>query len=104
MSKENVGKFYEALKSDKAMVEELQKLGNADGNKTPESSLAQVVKFAAAKGYVFTLEDLKAFEAESKELSEEDLSKVNAAAGVSGYLRGSLNRCVPPGSILKVIS
>lgn len=74
------------------MVEELQKLG------TPESSGALVVKFAAAKGYAFTVEDLKAFEAESKELSEEDLSKVNAAG--AGYSSGSLNRCVPPGSIL----
>ncbi len=79
MSRENVKKFYEALKSDKAIVKELQKQADAVEEKSPENAAALVVKFAADKGYEFTAEDLKTFEAEMQELGTDDLDKVNAA-------------------------
>ncbi len=81
MSKETVKEFYEALKSDKAMVEELQKQAEAIGEKTPENVAALLIEFAAAKGYDFTAEELKAFETEAQELNKDELDKVNAASG-----------------------
>ncbi len=81
MSKESVRNFYEALKSDKAMAGELHRLADSSGQKTPESVAALLVKFAAAKGYEFTAEDLKTFESETRELGADDLNKVNAAGG-----------------------
>ncbi len=79
VSKETVKKFYEELKSNKAMVEELQKQADSVKEKSPENAAALVVKFAAARGYDFTAEDLRAFEAEIQELGSDDLDKVNAA-------------------------
>lgn len=79
MSKENVRKFYEALKSDKAMAGELHKLADSVGAKPPDSVAAFLVKFAAAKGCEFTVEDLKTFESETRELGADDLNKINAA-------------------------
>ncbi len=79
MSKETVKKFYEVLKNDKAMVEELQQQAAVE-EKTQENVAALVVRFAASKGYEFTIEDLKAFETEVQELGVDDLDKVNAAA------------------------
>ena len=82
------------------MLNELQKLGGTAEKKTPESSVAQVVKFASAKGYEFTVEDLRAFEGESQELSEEELNKINAA-GIYGNLSNvDSSRCLPIASIL----
>ncbi len=84
MSKESVKKFYEALKGDNAMVEELQKQADTVKEKSPENAAALVVKFAAAKGYDFTAEDLKAFEAEAQEISADELAKVQASGGKGG--------------------
>ncbi len=81
MSKENVEKFYEALKNSKAMVDEWNKLADSADSKTSEKSVAQLVHFAATKGYEFTAEDLKAFNSETRELEADDLNKVNAAGG-----------------------
>ena len=81
MGTETVKKFYEVLKNDKAMADELRKSADAVEQRTPESVAAFLVKFAAAKGYAFTTEDLKTFEAETRELRADDLNKINAAGG-----------------------
>ena len=86
MNKENVNKFYEALKSDNAMAEELQKQGEAIAQKTAQSAAELVVKFAKEKGYEFSVEDLKAFETEAQELEKDDLDKINAATGFCIYI------------------
>ena len=98
MHKENVRKFYEALKNDKTMVEELQKRGEAVVTPNAQSAAELVVKFAAEKGYEFSVEDLKAFEAEAQELGKDDLDKINAAESlclVIGFGWGDTrrNRC-----------
>ena len=98
MNKENVNKFYEALKSDNAMAEELQKQGEAIAQKTAQSAAELVVKFAKEKGYEFSVEDLKAFETEAQELEKDDLDKINAATSVClvigfGWGDTSRNKC-----------
>ena len=81
MSTETVKKFYEALKNDKAMADELRKSADSVEERTPESVAVFLVKFAATKGYEFTAEDLKTFEAQTRELGADDLKKINAAGG-----------------------
>ncbi len=73
MSKENVIKFYEQLKADKASAEALKK---AVAGASVEATLA----FARERGFEFTLDDVKAANADAlKELSPEQLERVNAA-------------------------
>ncbi len=79
MSKETAKEFYEALKSDKALVEELQKQISTIGDKNQESVAAVVVKFAADKGYDFTAGDLKELNSEVVELDKDELDNINAA-------------------------
>lgn len=79
MSKENVQNFYEFLQQNPATVEEMEKA--AEGSECPEKARAFVIEFAKGKGFEFTAEDLAAFEEESqKELSLEELEKINAGA------------------------
>ena len=82
MSKESVKKFYEALKTDKAMAEELKKQFEAEKPENQDCAAKLVVKLAAGKGYSFTAEDLKALETETKSLDKDELDKVNAAGDV----------------------
>ena len=82
MSKETIKKFYEALKSDRSMAEALKKEFDAAKPETDERAAELVVKLAAGKGYVFTVADLKALNAETKQLGTDDLEKINAAGGV----------------------
>lgn len=79
MNTDNVKKFYEALKSDKGMADELEKAVVAAKPETEDRAAELVVKLAAEKGYVFTTAELKALDAETKKLGMEELDKVNAA-------------------------
>ncbi len=84
MNTDNVKKFYEVLKSDKGMADELQEAFAAAKPETKDLAAELVVKFAAGKGYVFTMTELKALDAETKKLDMEELDKVNAAGGANG--------------------
>ena len=87
MSKENVQKFYELLMNDKAAAEELKKIAAGKDIAEPEKAAAMVVEFAAGKGFDFTAKELAEFEQENqRELTPEELEKINAAGG--GYCLG----------------
>ena len=91
MSKESVKKFYEALKNDKAMAEELKTQFAAGKPEPGECAAKLMVKLAAEKGYAFTVEDLKALETETKSLDKDELDKINAA-GDEGVGHGRVCR------------
>jgi predicted ribosomally synthesized peptide with nif11-like leader len=85
MSKENVQKFYELLKQDPAVVNDLQKAVEVADN--TEKAACCLVEFAGSKGFDFTVDELAQFEVENrKELTPEELEKINAAGG--GYCLG----------------
>jgi len=79
MSKENVKKFYEALKADKALAEELQNAVKVA--KTADQAKSVLLQFAAKKDLAFTAEEAAEFESEARKLSEKELDQVNAAGG-----------------------
>ncbi len=81
MNKEQVKKFYEALKTDKSMAEELKKQFEAAKPATAECAAALMVKLAAGKGYAFTVEDLRAVADETRLLDRDELDKIHAAGG-----------------------
>lgn len=98
MSTENVQKFYEAIKNDAALAGELQSATKEFNCEVEKKALDLVVEFAQKKGYSFTAEDMKAYETEAKELSEEELEGVNAGASVClviglGWGDTDRNRC-----------
>ena len=78
----NVKKFYEALKSDQSMVDELKKQLEAVKPETEDRAAELVAKLAAEKGYAFSAEEFKAMEAETRSLDKEELDKINAAGSV----------------------
>ena len=87
MSKENVQKFYELLMNDTAVTEELKKIAAGRDIADPEKAAALVAEFAAGKGFEFTAGELAQFEQENqRELTPEELEKINAAGG--GYCLG----------------
>ena len=87
MSKENVQKFYELLMNDKAVAEELKNIAAGKDIAEPEKAAALVVEFAAGKGFDFSAGELAQFEQENqREISPEELDKINAAGG--GYCLG----------------
>ena len=87
MSKENVQKFYELLMNDSTVSDELKNIVTGNNENDFEKSAALTIEFAAKKGFDFTTEDLAEFELENqKELSPEELEKINAAGG--GYCIG----------------
>ena len=87
MSKENVQKFYELLLNDTAVAEELKKIAAGRDIADPEKAAVLVVDFAAEKGFDFTTRELAQFEeADQRELTPEELEKINAAGG--GYCLG----------------
>ena len=87
MSKENIRKFYELLKNNSTVVEELKNCVGEGNEEKKNESIAQVVQFAAEKGFNFTEKDLAEFELENqRELTPEELEKINAAGG--GYCLG----------------
>ena len=79
MSREMVRKFYEVLKSDAVTAGEFRDQLESAAPERMEIAAALAVKFAAGKGYVFTAEELLAFDGEAFELSREELEKINAA-------------------------
>lgn len=85
MSRDNVGKFYEALKNDSDMARLLQRLAEDIGEMTEAHAAELIVKFAAEKGYSFSMEELQEFESETKELSREELDRINAADGIGKH-------------------
>ena len=87
MSKENIRKFYELLKNNSTVVEESKNCVGEGNEEKINESIAQVVQFAAEKGFDFTEKDLAEFELENqRELTPEELEKINAAGG--GYCLG----------------
>lgn len=73
MAKENVIKFYEQLKAEKASAEALKKA-------VADASVEATLAFARERGFEFTLDDVKAANADAlKELTPEQLDQVNAA-------------------------
>ena len=87
MSKENVQKFYELLMNDTAVAEELKNITAGKDIDVPEKAAALVAEFAAGKGFEFTAGELAQFEQENqRELTPEELEKINAAGG--GYCLG----------------
>ena len=87
MSKENVQKFYELLMNDTAAADELKNIADGKDIADPEKAAALVTEFAAGKGFDFTAKELAEFEQENqRELTPEELEKVNAAGG--GYCLG----------------
>ena len=87
MSKENVQKFYELLMNDKAVAEELKNIAAGQNIADPEKATVLVVDFAAGKGFDFTARELAQFEQDNqRELTPEELEKINAAGG--GYCLG----------------
>ena len=85
MSRDNVGKFYEALKNDSDMARLLQRLAEDIGEMTEAHAAELIVNFAAEKGYSFSMEELREFESETKELSREELDRINAADGIGKH-------------------
>ena len=87
MSKENVQNFYELLMNDTAIAEELKNIASGKDIAEPEKAAALVVEFAAGKGFDFSAGELAQFEQENqRELSPEELDRINAAGG--GYCLG----------------
>ena len=85
MSKENIQKFYELLKQDPAVVNDLKKA--VEGADNTEKAACCLVEFAGSKGFDFTVAELAQLELENrKELTPEELEKINAAGG--GYCLG----------------
>ena len=71
MSKAEVQRFTDDLKTDAALKDAVKAVGNE----------AELIELAKGKGYDFTLDELKAFAETMKgELSEEELERV--AGGV----------------------
>jgi predicted ribosomally synthesized peptide with nif11-like leader len=74
MSVENVKAFFKKLETDEAFREEFAK-----SELIEKGNQESILKAAEAKGYSFTMDDLKQAQEEHKdsELSEDDLDKVN---------------------------
>ena len=84
MSKENVRKFYELLVNNLDVADELKNSVVVRGEAEAEKTVAQIIGFAAEKGFDFTVGELAQFEIENQqELTPEELEKINAAGG--GY-------------------
>jgi len=76
-----IERFGKDLAADEALLDELKKVG---------TDHAAIVAFANAKGYQFTVEDVKGLEnLASYELSEEELEKV--AGGIWTVIGGGVH-------------
>ena len=72
MSIDNVRKFYEALKRDPAMAEELKEASAELNRRVAQQAYEMMAEFACKNGHDITVEDLKAYEADAQELSPEE--------------------------------
>lgn len=98
MTTGNVEKFYEALKSNPAMAEELKTCSDELNRQAAQKAFEMMAEFARKNGYEVTVEDLKDYEAGAQELSEKELEQVNAATSVClvigfGWGDTDRNRC-----------
>ena len=96
MSVENVGKFYEAVSQDKAMQQKFIDLSRKYKSDTVDEARVDsiveqdVVPLAKQMGYEFTLDDLRAYGEQARqlhqgaELSEEEMKAV--AGGIFGCI------------------
>lgn len=73
MSCKEIDRFNHAMREDTELLEEFKALGTEVGS---------IVQFANHKGFDFTLEDVQKAQADSGELSEDDLE--NVAGGIVG--------------------
>ena len=88
MAKENVIKFYEQLKADKASAEALKAALASAKPADKDAAAGTLIAFAKARGFEFSREDLAAAEAEAtQELTTEELDKV-AAGGFCWIIGG----------------
>ena len=78
MSMENVRKFYEALKTNPAMAEELNDASAELNRRVAQEAFERIAEFARSNGYDITADDLKEYETQAQELSAEELEEVNA--------------------------
>ena len=82
MSISEMERFAKDLQNDEAILEEVRDVGTDN---------QAVVRFANAKGYDFTLEEVEAIVAKSGELSDEQLESV--AGGSYGVFLSGLADC-----------
>ncbi len=73
MSYKEIDRFNQAMREDTELLEAFKALGTEVGS---------IIEFANHKGFDFTLEDVKKAQADSGELSEDDLE--NVAGGIVG--------------------
>ena len=103
MAKENVVKFMDLLKSDENLSRQMSAEGLAYINDNyPEGEMSDdtavdvmcniVIPFAEKKGFDFTLDDLKEYEADLIEKSRADLSEDELEAVAGGWTIGG-NAC-----------
>ncbi len=78
--KNEINRFNEALVTNPEMMEQVKSFG---------SSVEKIVAYANEKGYIFTIEELKAAANEEIELSEDDLESV--AGGANGNVGRNQN-------------
>lgn len=77
MSQENLKKFYEELKANKAFADELNAFMKAEKAETAEQTKTAMVNFASQKDFAFTAEEFDAFAKENQVLSDADLDAVS---------------------------
>lgn len=76
MSKKNIENFYETLANNTMLQNEFAECLK---NKTSEPIEEIIIEFASKNKFIFSKAELIEFEAETQELSKEDLDKINAA-------------------------
>ena len=76
MSIENAKKFFEDLQSDSKLQDELNNLLEEKGSLSEEQSKSEILSFANAKGYDFSLGDLDGVETSIFEFSQDELAHV----------------------------
>ena len=78
MSVENAKKFFEDLKTDSKLQDELTNIIEKNNNLSDEEKKNEITNFAKTKGYDFVPDDLDSFETSILEFSNDEL------AGVAG--------------------
>lgn len=93
-----VQKFYEALKADRTLAEELKGRSDELNREAARKAFEMMAEFARSKGYDITVDDLKVYETDTQELSADELDQVSAATSVClvigfGWGDTDRNRC-----------
>ena len=90
---DNLKKFYAALKSDEAMRDRLNAIGEKYQGAEPdkEAAMADVVAFAKSEGFELTADEIEAyFNPAGGELSEAELANVAGGGCKDSYVCGCL--------------